>query len=293
MNLRGSPLRYPGGKQRLAPFVLEILEANDLSGGDYVEPYAGGAGVAIELLLAGRVRKIHLNDSCRGLFAFWHAVLNHTDDLCARIRNASLTMDEWRRQKTILAQRAEHDLLDLGFATFFLNRCNRSGILSGGVIGGNAQTGEWTMGARFPRNDLIRRVEAIAQHRESISIHNLDAESFILGHVPLLPAKTLVYCDPPYFHRAEGLYLNKYRPADHERIARVIQMELPRPWIVSYDNAPEIKAFYSCRRTFTYDLRYSAAKSQMGKEVFFFSDSVRVPGRSSIEFIDVALLAAA
>ena len=241
------------------------------------------------LLIAGKVSHIHLNDSSRAIYAFWHSVLNHTQEFSRRIASASLTVAEWRRQKEILSRPSEFDDLDLGFSLFFLNRCNRSGIPSGGMIGGLNQTGRWKMDARFPRNELITRIEAIAAKKKAITLKNWDAEKFILEHIPTLPKQSLVYCDPPYFHKASRLYLNHYKPEDHARIAKVIQRNLVRPWIVSYDGVPEILNFYSKRQHFIYDLQYNAGKAYKGKEVFVFSDALALPSDSVIPNIDRAL----
>lgn len=284
-----TPLRYPGGKQKLAPFILEIMKENCLHGGHYVEPYAGGAGIAIELLLSGKAERIHLNDSCTGIHAFWHSVLSNPEELCRRISRASMTIEEWRRQKDIFSRQAEFEQVDVGFSVFYLNRCNRSGILSGGVIGGLKQEGEWKMDARFPRNELISRIEAIASRKSAITLKNWDAEKFILKYVPRLPANTLVYCDPPYFHKADRLYLNHYDPEDHARIAQVIQREIKHHWVVSYDGVPEILKHYSRRRSFLYSLQYNAAKAYKGTEAFFFSDRLNLPQESTVSYIDHAL----
>lgn len=285
-----TPLRYPGGKQKVAPFISEIVVANKLDGCHYAEPYAGGAGVAIELLLSGKSSHIHLNDACVPLYAFWRSVLVKTDEFCSRISRASLTVDEWRKQRDVLRDPRNASQLDLGFSFFFLNRCNRSGIASGGVIGGLAQTGRWKMDARFARKELIRRVELIGSKRSSITIKNLDAERFILDYVPKLPRRTLVYCDPPYFNKADRLYLNHYKPDDHARIARIIQSKLNRPWVVSYDGAPQVMSLYSKRSHFCYDLQYNAGSAYKGTEVFFFSDKVKLPSNSSVGFIAKALI---
>ncbi len=273
----------------MAPFILEVMMENGLVGGHYVEPYAGGAGIAVDLLLSGKVARIHLNDSCEAVFSFWHSILNRTEEFCRRISCASLTVEEWRRQKGILASPREHDRVDLGFSLFYLNRCNRSGILSGGLIGGLRQDGRWKMDARFPKNELIRRIELIAARRRSIALRNWDAERFIRDYIPKLPEKAIVYCDPPYFHKAHRLYSSHYQPADHIRIAQVFQDEIARPWIVSYDNAPEITALYSNRRSFIYDLQYNAARAYKGKEVVVISDKLALPASSVIPWIDVAL----
>ncbi|HEX5128016.1 MAG TPA: DNA adenine methylase [Rhodocyclaceae bacterium] len=284
-----TPLRYPGGKQRLTPFIIEILEKNNLIGGHYAEPYAGGAGVAIELLLDKHVSKIHLNDSSMPIYAFWKCVKTQSEALCRRISRATLTVEEWRKHQKIVREPAGHDVLDVGFGAFYLNRCNRSGVLSGGLIGGLKQDGEWNMDARFPRNELIRRIEAIADRQKSIVLRNFDAEKFISNYIPTLPTDTLVYCDPPYFEKAGRLYLNVYEKSDHERIASVIQKKLPRKWLVSYDSAPEILGYYSKRRSFIYDLQYSAYRIYKGKEVFVFSDDLKLPVKSSLPYIDVAM----
>lgn len=284
-----TPLRYPGGKQKLSPFIAEIMEVNSLHGGHYVEPYAGGAGVAIELLLSGAASYIHLNDSCLAVYSFWKSALNETDEFCRKISRASMTVKEWRKQKSILDDQANHSELEVGFSLFFLNRVNRSGIVAtGGLIGGLAQDGDWRMDARFPRSELIRRVETIARKRKHIRLRNWDAERFITTYVPRLPKETLVYCDPPYYEKAERLYLNHYKPEDHKRIARTIQ-KISVPWIVSYDSAPEILNSYARRRAFLYGLQYNASKAYVGTEVFFFSDKLRVVSRSSVSSIDRVL----
>ncbi len=284
-----SPLRYPGGKQKISPFIIEILEENDLIDGHYVEPYAGGAGVAIELLLRGVVSHIHLNDSCPAVFSFWHSILNETEEFCRRISRVSLDVKEWKKQREIVRNPKNKNRLDLGFAMFYLNRCNRSGILLGGVIGGLNQNGRWKMDARFRRNDLIRRIEAIAGKKRFIHIKNWDAERFILDYLHKLPSKTLVYCDPPYFNKAEMLYQNHYTPEDHAHISKVIQNRIQQPWIVSYDNNPAIKAYYDQCKYFVYTLQYTAAKVYNGSEMFIFSENLKMPNESSVPYINQAL----
>jgi DNA adenine methylase len=281
-----TPLRYPGGKQRLFPFVLEVLQANDLVGGEYVEPYAGGAGIAIELLAHQHVQRVHLNDSSLPVFAFWWSLKNDTEEMCRRISSASLTVEEWKRHREIVRHPDKQPLIELGFSTFFLNRCNRSGVLSGGLIGGLAQVGDWLMDARFNRNDLLRRFEVIGLLADKITVSNLDAEEYITKELSEISQKTLMYCDPPYYEKSKGLYLDKYRAGDHERVAITIQEEATLPWIVSYDHSPKIVDLYSKRRYFVYDLQYSAASAHKGKEVFIFCDSLKIPAKSRLPYID-------
>jgi DNA adenine methylase len=286
-----TPLRYPGGKQRIWPFIADIVATNNLTGGHYVEAYAGGAGIAMELLLRGIVSRVHLNDSCKAVYSFWHSVINQPEKLCRRISRASLTISEWRRQREIIKRPLDVERLELGFAMFYLNRCNRSGILNAGVIGGLAQQGKWKLDARFPRNELIRRIEAIADKKDAIKIRNWDAARFLLNYIPKLPPKTLVYCDPPYYLKADRLYMNYYTNEDHECISNIIQEDVTHPWVISYDNASAISELYKRRRTGFYSLQYNAAKVYKGEELFIFSDNITLPSRSSVPAIDFALSA--
>lgn len=287
-----TPLRYPGGKQKLSPFIAEIIDENSMQGCHYVEPYAGGAGVAIELLLGGYASCVHLNDSSFHVYAFWKSILSETENFCRKISRTSLSVTEWRKQQTILRSPENHSLLDVGFSTFYLNRCNRSGILNGGLIGGLAQDGDWRMDARFPRLELIKRIEVIAAKKSRIRLRNWDAERFMQEYIPRLGCDTLVYCDPPYFNKADRLYLNHYKPSDHSRIAKVIQ-KIKHKWVVSYDGAQEIMDLYSKRRMFSYSLQYNAAKAYTGTELFIFSDKLSVPQVSSVSAVNQALLLAA
>lgn len=289
MPLFKTPLRYPGGKQKLTPFVEEILKVNNIVNGHYVEPYAGGAGVGLELLLTKKVNAIHLNDSDLGIFAFWHSILNSPDRFCEMISRASLTIEEWKKRREIVKNPKSQDLFELGFSVFYLNRCNRSGVLSAGVIGGLNQDGNYKMNARFNRDELIRRVEVISLYRDKIFISNSNAEDFILNYIPNLPDNTLVYLDPPYFVKGSDLYLNSYQKEDHIRISHVIQNQIDKPWILSYDGAPPIIDLYKERRYFLYDLQYSVGRSYKGKEIFIFDDKINLPDNCKLKNIEIGL----
>ena len=288
MGIHKTPLRYPGGKQKLAPFIREILQQNGIKG-HYVEPYAGGAGVAIELLLNEDVQCIHLNDSDLGIYAFWYSILNENERFCREILVASLTVEEWKKHREVVKQPQNHSLFELGFSTFFLNRCNRSGVISAGVIGGLNQEGNYKIDARFSRNDLIRRIELIGRYKDRITVTNMDAESYINEYLPKLPANCLIYLDPPYYNKAKALYLNAYNKHDHARLAQTIQNKIRHNWVLSYDGVPQIIELYSNRRHFLYDLQYSAAKSYKGQEIFIFCDQLILPYKCSLSSINEGL----
>lgn len=272
-----TPLRYPGGKGRLTQFVANIISLNGLTGGHYVEPYAGGAGIAISLLYLEYVSRVHLNDLNRSVHAFWASVLDNPEELCRLIKDTPVTMDEWRRQRAIQEAEAPSQL-DLGFSTFFLNRTNRSGIIRGGVIGGKEQDGNWKLDARYNKDDLIRRIQKIARFRSRIHLYNLDAADLIENVLPSIPQQALVYLDPPYYVKGKGLYESHYGHDDHARIAELVRTKIRQKWIVSYDDVQEIKEIYAGLRQETFGLHYSAGTRYKGSEVFVYCDGLKTPG---------------
>ena len=272
-----TPLRYPGGKGKLVPFIKNLLEANGLLDGEYVEPYAGGAAVAMELLLHKYVSQIYINDISNGVAAFWRSVLDDTDALCGAICSAKLTVDEWKKQREIQARGINVGDRALGFSTFYLNRTNRSGILNAGVIGGKNQLGTWKMDARFNSPDLIKRIHAIARVRTRIEFHQLDAVKFLVAVAPKLHEKNLIYLDPPYYAKGRNLYLHHYHHADHVGIAEKVAQLSSKNWIVSYDDTPEVQSLYSQFRNIKYRLSYSARERYSGAEIMFLSNTLKIP----------------
>lgn len=277
MNLIYSPLRYPGGKSKLSKFVSQICISNSVRG-CYVEPYAGGASVALHLLIEGHVSKIIINDIDRSIYAFWHTVLNHSRKLCNLIERTPVTVEVWRKCKKIQQKKKTANLIELGFSTFFLNRTNISGILDAGIIGGLNQLGKYKIDCRFNKNELIRRIKLISKQRSRIEIFNIDA----LDLVSLIEKRqnvdsTIFYFDPPYYLQGPSLYLNSYTHPDHVRVGEKIQQINNIKWIVSYDNTPEIKSIYSSMRKVEYSLQYTAKGTKEGSEVLFFSPGLTIP----------------
>lgn len=279
MPVAHSPLRYPGGKAILSPLLAATVAHNNLQDGTYAEPYAGGAGAALSLLFGEHVQRIVLNDADPCVYAFWSAVLHRKNDLVARVRDAELSIPEWRRQRAIYLQQHRHSRIKVAFAAFYLNRCNRSGIMvNGGPIGGYEQSGTWKLDARFNRDQLIERIEKIHTYKERIGLYNLDAIDFL----EVLAGSTdssqmLVYLDPPYFVKGRELYLNHYQPADHAAVAKFITTHPFLKWIMTYDDVPEIRALYSDCRCAPFTLSYSAHSRKVGRELLIHDSKINLP----------------
>lgn len=273
-----TPLRYPGGKAQFAPFIARVMEKNGLAGGHYLEPYAGGAGVALELLFHGHASHVHINDLDPAVHAFWSAVTQEPEALLKLLHETPITIEQWFKWRSVLRGEVEVGLVERGFATLFMNRTNRSGILKGGVIGGLDQSGTYKLDARLKKEVLTARIQKIAQHASRITVHCEDALALLARTAGLLPARSLIYLDPPYFVKGRGLYRNYYEHDDHLAIAKLLQSrKFGMPWVVSYDNATEIREMYQLSNGLTYDLNYTAQKRYVGNEVMFFSRHLRVP----------------
>ncbi len=277
MLYRFSPLRYPGGKGKLAEYIQAIFIENNLNDGHYVEPYAGGAGIALALLFMENASHIHINDLNTGVYAFWFSILNDTENFFRKLHDTEVTVDQWFKQRQVLRNLQDHSKTEIGFATFFLNRTNRSGIINAGMIGGNGQTGNWKIDARYNKKDLLERIERIVDFKNRISVYNMDACQFIKEIQPNLPKKTLIYFDPPYYKKGSGLYENHYESDDHSQIGKFIQTQVRRPWVVSYDNVEPIRNIYKYRRQKIYNIGYSVRNVYNGSEVLVYSDNISIP----------------
>lgn len=272
-----SPLRYPGGKAKVYNQIVKLLEINNKLGTTYIEPFAGGCGLALLLLKKNIVSNLILNDIDKSIYCFWKSVLKYNNELCQMIEEAELTLDERVIQKEIqenkkeLNFRKKADILKLGFSTFYLNRVNRSGIIKAGVIGGVNQTGNYKMDCRFNKNELVKKIQEIGSYKDNIKFYNLDAVEFLKR---IKKKNTFIFFDPPYYKKGKDLYVNFYTHIDHEKLSNKIS-SLKNDWIVTYDNTNEIKRMYSNYRQIEFGISYTLERKRKAKEIMIFSNSLK------------------
>ncbi len=277
-----SPLRYPGGKVSLYDFLKRTIEKNKIVDGIYAEGFAGGAGAALNLLMLEDVREIYLNDKDELIYKFWKSVLLETDELLRLINDTTLNIEEWNYRKQILKDKnLQQELSDveLGFTAFLLNRCNRSGILRAGVIGGNHQNGDWKIDARYNKEDLMKRIQTISYYKERIHLSNKDVISFLkyLSKIGFEQNELLVYLDPPYVIQGKELYRYYFKENQHEELAKFLQFELQNKWLVSYDDHPLVHKIFSASQKSIFEFNYYANKTKIGRELVIKSDNCILP----------------
>lgn len=278
-----SPLRYPGGKAGIKDFLISILMENKLWGGTHVEPYAGGAGAALSLLMHDYVFQVYLNDKDRFIYSFWHSVINDTDRLVEMIRKKRVSVAEWKRQHALLNDKyyeANGDPLEVGFTGFFLNRVTRSGILNSGPIGGIKQEGKYKINARYNKPDLINRIENLAMYKNRIFLYNLDAIDFLkklFDDFVLNDERLLIFLDPPYDIVGKDIYRHFYEKSDHQDLSNFLKSATNFKWVLSYDDTKLIKELYDNKGIGVIKKNYFINKAKVGKELFISSDNLVLP----------------
>lgn len=285
MNKFCSPLRYPGGKSCIFPFVSELFYENEIIGIEYAEPYAGGAGLALRLLFEEYVSTIHINDFDKSIHAFWNTILNYTEEFCSWVKVVDVNIENWQNFKEIQRNPLKYNDFELAKSTFFLNRTNISGVIKGGVIGGVDQKGKYKINARFNKDDLIKRIKRIALFKDRIYLSNLDGVDFI-KKINKQKTDCFIYLDPPYYLKGADLYMNYYLKKDHEKLATQIE-KIRKKWMISYDKNDFILNLYNKQRKVTYQLS-QCTSNKTGNEVIIFSDELKF--KKSTEYLKSPLI---
>ena len=283
MNI-SSPLRYPGGKSSMADLLSQIRKINHLGNLSIAEPFAGGAGASLKLLYLEDTPSIHINDKDSSIYSFWWSLLNQNDKFLGLMSKKRVSMAEYFRQREIYRSSKNDSKLDRGFATFFLNRCNRSGIiLNGGPIGGSKQIGKWKLNARFNKEELSQRCIKISEYSDRINLSNLDGIDFI---TQTKSQPNFYFIDPPYFTKGPLLYLNLLNNDYHHNLSITLKDMPEVPWVLTYDDCPEIRKLYKgWTKIRPFSLRYSAAERRKGKEILIIPKWMSLPKTQSSEAI--------
>jgi DNA adenine methylase len=256
----------------LSHFFFEIISTNNITNCTYAEPFAGGAGAALTLLMWEKVDRILINDYDSGIFSFWNSVVNNSEAFLEKLERVEVTQDEWNRQNEVYKNKNSSEI-DLGFSTFFLNRTNHSGIIEGRPIGGNNQNGKWKIDARFNKKTLASRIKRISLYKDRIEVRKSDGIE-LMNQIYEMP-NALVYIDPPYYAKGKSLYLNHYGSEDHKNLSIFLNKNPDFNWILTYDNVPEITSLYSERQQFSFGLYYHTNTPKIGQEVLIKSDVVK------------------
>ena len=271
-----SPLRYPGGKSAMTDLLAQIRKLNGLGTHAVAEPFAGGAGASLSLLYLEETKKIFINDADPAIYDFWWSLVNKPERFLDYLSNAKVTIEEWHLQRDVYKNPGRVSRVRRGFATFFLNRCNRSGIIvKAGPIGGKNQNGKWKLDARFNKENLKRRCGKVSEYRNRINVSCHDGMEF-LDKVD--GDTTMFFVDPPYFEKGPTLYLDCLEEGYHQALADRLKAMRDKAWVLTYDDCPEIRAMYKeWAYVRPYSLPYTANRRRRGNEVLIVPKWIRLP----------------
>lgn len=265
-----SPLRYPGGKRWLAPHVEKIVEVNSLDIRLFVEPFAGGASVALHMLHNDHVDAIGLMDRDPFVASFWKVLFFDTDWLVNKIRKTDITVDLWNKLKNARSLKSDRQR---AFACLYLNRTSFSGILNSkaGPIGGQSQKSEYKIDCRFPRENLADRVDWLGRNFRDrvLFVWNWSWRRGLVElrkqvSRPKDTSKIFVYLDPPFYNKAEKLYNHYFDHADHKAL-RDYLASVDLPWFLSYDDCNEVRRMYKDMASVSVNCLYNAARIGQAK----------------------------
>ncbi len=243
-----SPLRYPGSKRRLAGFIRKTLEINDFRPKLYIEPFIGGASVALQLLVDDVVDQVILIDIDPLIAHFWEAVFFDTSWLVNQILSIDVSLEKWNEFKTFKPKSKR----DFALTCLFLNRTSFSGIMRNevGPLGGRDQQSIYKINCRFPRETLVKRIKRISQYRDKVFAIWVCSWSEGMKKIRklqksqnLTSESVFLYFDPPFFEKGESLYRHYFVDKDHSEL-RDFLLHLNDYWILSYDSAHKFDLLY-------------------------------------------------
>lgn len=276
-----SPLRYPGGKAKFSKLLEKIIEQLDSPVKTFIEPFCGGAGAALELLAHNKVNSIALNDIDPMVCAFWRIVFGKSGQpehqcqfdfqwLLDSIMETPVTMEHWDLQKALKPS----NMREMAFKFIFLNRTSFNGIVHrAGPIGGRKQIGTNKIDCRFNPIKICKQLAFLWNLRDRVkSVENESWKTFI---GKFTKKSDLIYFDPPYFYKANLLYGHYFDTDAHKELRDHLQELNNQPWLLSYDDAKEIRDFYSSFESngMVIDKTYSTSNNNgtgyIGREIIY------------------------
>lgn len=232
-----TPLTYYGGKQRLAPQIIEHIGEHRA----YLEPFAGGAAV---LFAKERAQRETLNDLDGTIMRFWRALRERPDELAAAVCQTPYSRVEWRQTHTEGLVDIDDDveaarrLLVNVDQSFSRGRKSWSApCINGGEPGKPKPRGRWQPGTW---ENLPPKLVAAAERLQGVALEHRDA-------LQLIPRWDLydavIYCDPPYEGEHRRTPRHGYRVETSDLMMRLV------PVLLEIEKASVLLSGYPCDAT--------------------------------------------
>ena len=257
-----SPLRYPGGKTRVAKLFAPYFPEH----AEYREIFAGGAAI---FFFKPRARKSWLNDLHPGLYALWRTLRDDFDAFAETCREQNgdrrKLFNYWAFDRTDLmtARRGDH-LLERAVQYYYLNRT----VWGGRVVFDPKRKSR----LYFSNPEGWSRLDKKLAHLRQVSAKLQGVKITRWGYDKCLAGATadsFIYADPPYYreslgHPTDQLYDRSFTVADHEKVAEQLN-GTPAKVMVSYENCSAVRRLYRdwrrVPRQWKYCGRYAVTKA--------------------------------
>ena len=272
-----SPLRYPGGKNKIAEQIAFM--APEFT--EYREPLVGGGSVyfANRQLYANNSnvlsndKKYWINDLNYELYNFWDICQQDTDFIINKAiewRNKYLFQNKDNSNGKELHRYLRQNLnvfnnKELAAAYFTLNRI----VFAGGTLVSGV-TLQHIDG--FKELDIKNHFNGISDILKGTRITNLDYSKVVQAD----GKDIYIFCDAPYYSATDsGLYgksdkwRNLHKMFDHQRFANTmknITETTNHKWLATYDDSPIIRKMFSWANIIEFKLQYGGSK--IGNEIF-------------------------
>jgi DNA adenine methylase len=232
-----TPLRYPGGKSRVAKDFIPRFP-NDIK--EYREPFVGGASVALLFTQKYPDVPVWINDKYTYLYNFWVQLQKRGDDLSEALREYKIDHSSEDKAKELFKAskeniKTEEDDFERACLFWILNKCSYSGLTENSSFSATASRQNFTTrgasGLKF-----------ISSLIQDWKITNLD-----YSEVMSAPGDgTFIYLDPPY---QIGVYLygsnaELHKSFNHEEFVKACE-DCKHDWFVTYNNSDTLKEAYS------------------------------------------------
>ena len=240
-----SPLRYPGGKSRVAKLLCQYIPPHT----EYREPFVGGGAI---FFYKPKVEKNWINDLHPGLYALWRTLRDHFPefaDLCKAQDTTDLraTFDYWINRFDLMKAEGNAQLVERAVQYYFINRT----VWTGRVVFDPARRSRLYFSNPEGWGKLekkLRHLRACAEKLRGVRITCKPFEKCLGGATP----ETFIYADPPYYRDSldtptSRLYEGHFAIEQHESL-RDLLANCPARVMISYDDRPEVRRLYSDRK---------------------------------------------
>lgn len=259
-----SPLRYPGGKQRAAKTIVDILDQRLIANSKIAAPFFGGGSVELEL--ASRGHRVRGSDFFAPVAAFWQQLSSNKETLSAKASEFVPHMDKdlfYLLQREIRAElkKDSPDFDQLAWRFFVINRSS----FSGATLSGGMATGDRFTPSSIERLDQVdmRRIEVRhGDYWEQLFDRNRRRFTF-----------DAIYADPPYALDCSKLYGDKgstHDKFDHARFAghmNQLKTKYNVPTLIHYNDCNTVRELFKGWKFQSIEWAYGMNASKESNEV--------------------------